>query len=47
MYMKLLVKAKFGGKQFKKTLTANQNMRTRPGRGLKEFPFFNQHRKWG
>ena len=47
MYMKLLAKAKFGGKQFKKTLTANQNMRTRPERGLKEFPFFNQHRKWG
>ena len=37
MYMKLLVEAKFGRKQFKKTITTNQNMRTRAEGGFKEF----------
>ena len=43
--MKLLVKAAFGRKQFKKTITGNQNMRTRAEGGFKEFQFFNMHRK--
>ena len=43
--MKLLVKARFGRKQFKKTITANKNVPIRAEGGFKEFTFFNMHRK--
>ena len=49
MYMKLLVEAKFERKQFKKTVTTNQNMRTRAEGGFKEFKeslYPTKQKKW-